>query len=74
MAVKYTKWTSDLPNGRKIYHHLQLQDPPRFTQIWIFGLKRYHLATLDGRSNFITKTISLLLIAPLKLIGLWRVS
>jgi hypothetical protein len=23
-----------------------LQDPPKFTQIWIFGLKRNHLATL----------------------------
>jgi hypothetical protein len=21
-------------------------DPPKFTQIWIFGLKIYHLATL----------------------------
>jgi hypothetical protein len=24
----------------------QLQDPPKFTQIWIFGLKTNHLATL----------------------------
>jgi hypothetical protein len=24
-----------------------LQDPPKFTQIWIFGLKTNHLATLD---------------------------
>jgi hypothetical protein len=23
-----------------------LQDPSKFTQIWIFGLKKYHLATL----------------------------
>jgi hypothetical protein len=23
-----------------------LQDPPKFTQIWIFGLKTNHLATL----------------------------
>jgi hypothetical protein len=30
----------------KIYHHLPLQDPPKFTQIWIFGLKTNHLATL----------------------------
>jgi hypothetical protein len=28
---KYTKWT--------IYQHRPLQDPPKFTQIWIFGLK-----------------------------------
>jgi hypothetical protein len=26
--------------------HLPLQDPPKFTQIWMFGLKRNHLATL----------------------------
>jgi hypothetical protein len=34
------------PNCFKIYQHLQLQDPPKFTQIGIFGLKIYHLATL----------------------------
>jgi hypothetical protein len=28
--------------------HLPLQDPPKFTQIWIFGLKTNHLATLLG--------------------------
>jgi hypothetical protein len=39
MAVKYTKWTQNIPT-------LQLQDPPKFTKIWIFGLKIYHLATL----------------------------
>jgi hypothetical protein len=30
----------------KIYQHLLLQDPRKFTQIGIFGLKIYHLATL----------------------------
>jgi hypothetical protein len=25
-----------------------LQDPPKFPQIWIFGLKTSHLATLVG--------------------------
>jgi hypothetical protein len=30
----------------KIYQPLPLQDPPKFTQILIFGLKIYHLATL----------------------------
>jgi hypothetical protein len=29
MAVKYTKWT-------KIYQHLPLQDPKKFTQFGIF--------------------------------------
>jgi hypothetical protein len=24
-----------------------LQDPPKFSQIWIFGLKTNHLATLE---------------------------
>jgi hypothetical protein len=35
-----------LPNGHKIYQHVPLQDPPKFTQNGIFGLKLYHLATL----------------------------
>jgi hypothetical protein len=29
-----------------------LQDPPKFTQIWIFGLKTNHLATLHPRAIF----------------------
>jgi hypothetical protein len=36
----------NIPNGHKIYQHIQLQDPPKFTQIGIFRLKIYHLATL----------------------------
>jgi hypothetical protein len=28
------------------YANLPLQDPPKITQIWIFGLKTNHLATL----------------------------
>jgi hypothetical protein len=39
MATKYTKWPWNGPNGHKIYQHFQLQDPPRFSQIGIFGLK-----------------------------------
>jgi hypothetical protein len=31
---------------QKIYQHLSLQETPKFTQIGIFGLKIYHLATL----------------------------
>jgi hypothetical protein len=38
------------PNGHKIYQHLPLLDPPKFTQIWIFCLKICHLATL-GRGG-----------------------
>jgi hypothetical protein len=46
MAIKYTNWTLNIPNGQNIYQHLSLQDNPKFTQSWIFGLKLYHLATL----------------------------
>jgi hypothetical protein len=35
-----------MPNGRKIQQHLPLQDPPKFTQTGVFGLKMSHLATL----------------------------
>jgi hypothetical protein len=42
--MKYTKWPKYIPNGNKI--HLSLQDTLKFTQIWIFGFKIYHLAAL----------------------------
>jgi hypothetical protein len=51
MATKFTEWLQNISNGRKIYQHLQLQDPPKFTQIGIFGLKVYHLATLAGEQT-----------------------
>jgi hypothetical protein len=41
-TINYTKWQKlyqmavDRPNGHKIYQHLPLQDPPKFTQIGIF--------------------------------------
>jgi hypothetical protein len=35
-----------IDNVHKICKCLPLQDPPKFTQIGIFGLKMYHLATL----------------------------
>jgi hypothetical protein len=40
------------PSVHKIYQHLSVQDPPKFTQIWIFGLKTNHLATLPQRRGF----------------------
>jgi hypothetical protein len=40
-----------MPNGHKIYQHLPLQDPPKFTQIGIFGLKKKHLATQSVTRN-----------------------
>jgi hypothetical protein len=36
----------NIPNGHNIHQHLSLQDPLKLNQIWIFGLKIYHLATL----------------------------
>jgi hypothetical protein len=41
MAVLYSKWT-------RIYQPLSIRRPRKITQIWIFGLKRNHLATLVG--------------------------
>jgi hypothetical protein len=35
------------PNGHEIYQDFPLQDPPKFIQIGIFGLKTNHLATLQ---------------------------
>jgi hypothetical protein len=54
VTIKYLQWSQNIPNGwkkcrpngHKIYQHLPLQDPPRFTQIGIFGSKICHLATL----------------------------
>jgi hypothetical protein len=40
------KWPYYIPNGHKIYQNFPFQDPPKFTQILIFGLKIYHLATM----------------------------
>jgi hypothetical protein len=36
MAIKYAKWPKIYQKDIK---HLPLQGPPKFTQIWIFGLK-----------------------------------
>jgi hypothetical protein len=47
MAIKYFQWQLNRPNGHKIYQDFPLQDPPKFTQIGIFGLKTNHLATLS---------------------------
>jgi hypothetical protein len=46
ITIKYTQWPQNIPNGHKIYQHLLLQDPPKFTQIGNFCLKICHLATL----------------------------
>jgi hypothetical protein len=46
MSIKYNKRPQNGPSVHKKYRHLPLQGPPKFTQIWIFGLKTNHLATL----------------------------
>jgi hypothetical protein len=47
MARKYTKWPCYIiSHGQKIYQNFPFQGPPKFTPIWIFGFKIYHLATL----------------------------
>jgi hypothetical protein len=44
---KNAKRPQNAPNGHKNYQHLPLQYHQKFTQIWIFCLKIYHLATLQ---------------------------
>jgi hypothetical protein len=36
-----------IQNGQRIYKLFSWHGPPKFTQIWIFGLKTCHLATLS---------------------------
>jgi hypothetical protein len=54
-AIQYTKWPKYMPNGHKIYPHFPFQGPPKFTQMWILGLKIYHLATLFSTTKKILK-------------------
>jgi hypothetical protein len=47
MAIKHTKWPyTYIRNVHKIYQLFPFQGPPKFTQIVIFGMKIYYLATL----------------------------
>jgi hypothetical protein len=39
MAVQYTKQLRNRPNGYKIYQHLPVKDPQKFTQIGIFDFE-----------------------------------
>jgi hypothetical protein len=36
-----------IPNGHKIFQHFPFHGPLKFTQIAIFGMKIFHLATLQ---------------------------
>jgi hypothetical protein len=42
-----------------MYPHFPLQDPPKFTQNGIFGLKINHLATLSSRPKRLSGIIIL---------------
>jgi hypothetical protein len=46
-AINYTKWWLNIPNGHEMQQHFPFQGPRKFTQVWIFGLKIYHLAALN---------------------------
>jgi hypothetical protein len=59
--IKGSKNIPNVPNGRKIYpkkifQHLPSLRPPKFTQIGIFFLKIYHLATLQFSQDFRSET------------------
>jgi hypothetical protein len=61
MVIKYFQWSKNRPNGHKRSQDFPLQDPPKFTQSGIFGLKTNHLATLCGMrfsSSFFSKVFS----------------
>jgi hypothetical protein len=45
MSTRCAKWPLHRLNDHKLDKYLPLQDPPKFTQIVIFGLKTNHLAT-----------------------------
>jgi hypothetical protein len=51
-AIKYSKWLPNIPN---IYQYFPFQGRQKYTQISIFGLKIYHLATLMGSARIQSK-------------------
>jgi hypothetical protein len=58
MTTKYTKWTLNIPNGHKVYQkatkytkQFSLQGVPKYSQTGIFGMKIYHLATLESSNK-----------------------
>jgi hypothetical protein len=50
-AIDCTKWPLNISNDCKMRKHFPFQGPPKFTQIWIFGLNTNHLATLGSRGG-----------------------
>jgi hypothetical protein len=59
MSTNCTKWPQYRPSEHKIYLHLPFQDPQKFSQIGIFGLKICHLATLYLMTRYICKLCSM---------------
>jgi hypothetical protein len=53
MSIKYNKRPQ---NGPRVH---KMQYPPKFTQIWIFGLKTNHLATLIARAESVSDFTSI---------------
>jgi hypothetical protein len=56
VSIKYIKWPKNSPNVHKIYQHIPLQGPPKFTQTRIFGLKKCHLAVPSSEAVRLKKT------------------
>jgi hypothetical protein len=52
MATKYTKWMYIVQMAIKYTQHRPLQDPRKFTRIWIFGFRINYLATLIQAAIF----------------------
>jgi hypothetical protein len=53
-AIQYIYWPKYIPKGLRIFQPYSFQDPPKFTQIRVLGLKiYYHLATLGSWCLFL---------------------
>jgi hypothetical protein len=49
--VSYTNGSKIEQMAIKLYQHFSLQDTPKFTQIWIFGLKIHIPSGNPGRTR-----------------------
>jgi hypothetical protein len=53
-SPKYTKLTKNLMTEKCLYQ--MLQGLPKYTKIWGFGMKIYHLATLERHTTSLPNT------------------
>jgi hypothetical protein len=44
--LKITKWPQNITKGHNVYQHIPFQGPHKYTNIGVFGMKIYNLATL----------------------------